>query len=114
MHIPSNFASLLQTEVGFNGYYTHEFCCDWTFILRGKASYVNQVPFHQHRLQANLIGAPGSVNLVTSLRTQNLFSPALEMYWRYRNGFFISLLYNGQFGTGFQNNELDAKLGWSF
>ena len=115
MHISSNFASLLQTEIGFNGYYDRNFFSpEWMFILRGKASYVNQVPFHQNRVQANLVGAPSSLTLVTSLRTQNLFSPALELYWKYNRGFFASFVYNGQFGKEFQNNELEAKLGLSF
>ncbi len=114
MHIQSNFASLLQTEVGFNGYYNRDFFTHWIFILRGKLSYVNQVPFHQSALQANLIGTASSVSLVTSLHTQNLFSPALELYWKHRRGFFISLFYNGQFGKSFLNNELEAKLGLSF
>jgi autotransporter-associated beta strand protein len=113
MHIKSNFASLLQTEVGFNGYYNKTFT-DWTFVLRGKLSYVNQVPFHQHALQANLVGIADSLVLVTSLRTQNLVSPALELYWKNQSGRFFSLSYNGQFGKSYMNNELDAKLGLSF
>ena len=111
MHIQSNFASLLQTEAGLNGYYNQTFSTQWIFILRGKLSYVNQVPFHQRALQANLIGTAGSLSLATSLRTQNLASPALELYLKHSSGFFFSLLYNGQFGKWFHNNELDAKLG---
>jgi autotransporter-associated beta strand protein len=114
MHIKANFASLLQTEIGFNGYYNRDFFSYWTFILRGKISYVNQVPFHQSALQANLIGTPGSLSLATSIRTQNLFSPALEFYCKHAQGFFVSLLYNGQIGKGFQNNELEGKLGFIF
>ena len=114
MHIQANFASLLQTEAGFNGYYNRGFFTHWTFILRGKLSYVNQVPFHQRALQTNLIGTAGSLVLVTSLRTQNLVSPALELYWKNQRGLFFSLVYNGQFGKWYRNNELEAKLGLSF
>ncbi len=113
MHIRSNFASLLQTEAGLNGYYNKTFT-HWTFILHGKISYLNQVPFHQRALQANLVGTAGSLSLVTSLRTQNLLSPGLEFYWKHQRGLFFSLIYNGQFGKWFRNNELDAKLGFSF
>ncbi len=114
MHIKSNFASLLQTEAGLNGYYNRDFFIHWTFILHGKISYINQVPFHQRALQANLVGAAGSLVLVTSLRTQNLVSPGLELYWKHQRGLFFSLSYNGQFGKWYRNNELDAKLGFSF
>ncbi len=114
MHIRSNFSSLLQTEAGLNGYYNRDFWTHWTFILRGKLSYVNQVPFHQRALQANLIGTSSSLVLVTALRTQNLVSPALELYWKHRRGLFFSIGYNGQFGKWYRNNELEAKLGLSF
>jgi hypothetical protein len=113
IHAPSNFASLLQTEVGLNGYYSKIFCAHWSFMVRAKASYVNQAPFHQKRLQANLVGIAESLTLTTSIRTQNLFSPSIELYWRYLDGFF-SIFYNGQFGKGFQNNELNAKVGLNF
>ncbi len=113
MHIKSNFASLLQTEAGFNGYYSTTFT-DWTFILRGKISYVNQVPFHQRALRANLVGVGDSLGLITSLRTQNLVSPALEIYWKHQSGVFFSAGYNGQFGKWFRNNEVEGKLGYSF
>ncbi len=114
MHIKSNFASLLQTEAGFNGYYTTDFFTHWTFILRGKLSYVNQVPFHQSSLRTNLVGAGSFLTLVTALRTQNLVSPALELYWKHQDGFFCSIIYNGQFGKWYRNNELAVKLGLNF
>lgn len=68
----------------------------------------------QRALRASVIGTADSLSLVTSLRTQNLVFPALELYWKHQRGLFFSLGYNGQFGKWYRNNELAAKLGLSF
>ena len=116
MQIKSNFASIVQTELGLNGYYSKALAlfARWTFILRGKISYINQTPFHQGAIRANLIGEATSLELETSIRTQNLISPALELYWQHQRGLIFSISYNGQFGKWYRNNELEIKLGHSF
>lgn len=113
MKIHSRYSSMLKSEAGLNGYYTHE-NEKGAFITRGKLSYINKKPFHTGRIIASIAGAPGSFTVETFTSSQNLVSPSLEFYWGSKKGAYFSVLYDGEFGQGYIANEITGRIGLNF
>jgi hypothetical protein len=113
MNRPSHFSSMLQCELGVNGYYIHNFSNGY-FSLRGKMGYINKTPFQVGRINAALIGAPTSFTVAAFTNSQNLFSPSLEFFLRENNGFYTSIFYNAQVGSSFWSNQAALTFGFFF
>jgi len=112
----STLSELLQTEAGFNAYeiVTRK---DFEFIFRQKLSYINKQPINIGHIEAALVGFPFGFTVTSFNKNQNLLSPALQIFFRKNNGFFASLMYNGQFqigDEGYISNEILLKLGRYF
>jgi len=104
MNRHDHFSCMLRSEAGLHGYYIHEF--DWGhLIVRAKASYVNLAPFYLDQIHATLSGAPTTLSVTAINGVQNLISPGFEIFSKTKSGFFASLLYNGEFGSGFTSHE---------
>lgn len=113
MHQRHRTSSMLRSEVGMNGYESWK--GNWgVFILRETLSYVNKKPFNTGKIRASIVGAPGSFTVESFTKAQNLFSPALEVFYRATNGGFCSLTYEGEYGSGYSSNEVIGEVGIFF
>jgi hypothetical protein len=105
----------LRAETGLRFYETF-FFTSWNFVLSQKLSYVNQTSFGVGRLNAFLVGSPGSFTLETLSGSQNLgvaefglvFEPAKQKYP------YGSISYQGELGESFQSHEINLELSWAF
>ena len=112
MHVNSARSWMLRTELGVNGYYDWRYNCG-DLILRGKLSWINKNPHNEHMVAA-IVGTPGDFSVEVFTRNQNLVSPALELTYKGKGGFFSALTYNGEFGSGYLTNEAMGRIGWYF
>jgi outer membrane autotransporter protein len=113
MHVGSHFSSMLQTEAGVSAYFSQNFeQGSWT--LREKISYINRVPFEIGKVFPNLVGFPGSFALASFTDIQSIFSESLEISWETQSGSYGSLMYDGEFGSGWILNEIVASIGKLF
>ena len=116
MHQESSFSQLVRSEAGFHLYEV------WStsfgdFVLRESISYVNKAPFNVGKIQANIVGYPGSFSVDSFTETENLVSPALQILYRGTSGAFGSLSYIGEFQLGsswYVSNAVLAKVGCYF
>jgi hypothetical protein len=112
MYFPSQFSSMLRTEGGAHLFYTWLPCWGLWF-LHTKLSYVNKVPFGAV-VTAGIVGAPGAFTVTALNATQNLCSVAGEIAVRSKKGYYTSLIYNGEFGSGYIYNQLSCKIGYEW
>lgn len=113
MSINANTSSMLRSEVGMNFYEIVN--KEWgIFIARQLLGYVNKKPFSVGRLNAAVVGGPGSFTLETFTNDQNIFNPEVEFYWKWKRGFFLSISYLGEFGSGYISNEALGQIGLFF
>ena len=113
MAVESQYASMLQSQAGFNFYLLNP--ADWgDLVFRGQFSYINRLPFDTGRLTAAIVSAPGSFTVTTFTDPQNLFSPNAEIYYQNENGYYGSITYDGEFGSGYIMNEIALRFGRNF
>lgn len=113
MHRKHHFSSMLQTEAGFNSYFSRDY--NWGYwIVHSKASFINKTPFKVGDVRVSLIGAPNSLSVSTFTSSQQMFSPSVEFFVRKNNGVFTSFLYDGEFGSGFIDNKVMVRIGRFF
>jgi len=113
MKVPDLTTWMLRAEIGLNAYQTWQ--KDWGLcILKETASYINRMPFTTGQMTASIVGAVGNFSVDSFTSDQNLFSPALELFIRTNCGAFVSLLYEGEFGSGYITNEVLARVGSYF
>lgn len=113
MKIPGSTSCMFRSEIGLNGYETWQ--GNWgVCILRETVSYINRKPFSTGQMTAAIVGAVGTFSVDSFTNAQNLFSPALEIFFREKHGAFFSLLYEGEFGSGYITNEVLARIGKYF
>ncbi len=113
MHVQSNFSAMFRTELGLNFYEKLE----WEtgiLIARQAVSYINKEPFSVGDVNAVIVGQPGSFTVETFQGTQHLFSPKAELFLKWDQGFFLSGMYQGEFGSGYRSNEIIGKIGCFF
>ncbi|MBX7067433.1 MAG: autotransporter domain-containing protein [Parachlamydiales bacterium] len=111
----SQYSSFLRSEGGVRFYETISFE-NWRLVLKEKGSYVNKQPFRIGRVDAFIVGSPGSFTVETLTQMQNLGVAEMEFLFepfeeRYPFG---SLSYQGEFGTKYQSHQVTAQLSWSF
>ncbi len=110
-----HYSSLLRTEAGLRLYETLNFEA-WRLTFQEKASYVYKKPFRVGRVNAFLVGSPGSFTVETLTTPQNLgvgefamiFEPTCQ---RYPYG---SITYQGEFGSSSQAHQVCLELAWNF
>ncbi len=113
MKISSRNSWMFRFEAGLNGYNTTTF--SWgTFVARGKLSYVYKDPNDIGHLKAAILGAPASFTVETFTSSQNLISPALEFFWQTNWRGYWSLIYEGEYGSGYKSTQFYGKIGYSF
>lgn len=113
MTYPNRRSWMLRTEAGFNGYVTRSYQ-GGVFIARGKVSYVYKKPHHVGQVNAAIVGAPGSFTVESFTSAQNLVSPSLELFWQSKWGGYLSVTYDGEYGSGYTSNQFYGTLGIYF
>ncbi len=113
MKVFSKTSWMLRFETGLSGFDTTEY--SWgIFIIQAKLSYVYKKPHDVGYLKAAIVAAPTSFIVESFTSTQNLISPALELFWQTKGNIYGSVSYNGEFGSGYSSNQFYAKIGYSF
>ena len=110
-----HFSSFLRSEAGVRFYEAITFD-NWRLGFEEKLSYVNKKPFKVGRVNASIVGAPGSFTVETLTTTQNLGVAELELLFepkdpKYPTG---SIGYQGEFGEMYQSHVVSLAINWSF
>lgn len=111
----SHYGSLLRTEAGIRLYTTLFFDC-WNLTIQEKGSFVNVQAFNPGKVNAYLVGFPGSFTVETLNGTQNLgvgqfafiFDPVKPYYPK------IMTFYQGEFGSGYQSHQMTLEFFLTF
>ena len=107
------FSSMRRINTGFNFYQTVDRGTN-IWLLRETISYINEKPFNVGKVTSTIAGAPTSFTVLSFTKPLNLISPAAEIYWGHRNGLFLSVNYEGEFGSGYRSNQVYGKIGVHF
>lgn len=113
MQIASRTSWMLRLETGLNGYHTITFDSG-IFVVRAKLSYVYKKPHNVGHLDAAIVGAPTSFFVEAFTTHQSLVSPAAELFWKTNWNGYASLVYDGEFGSGYTSNQIYARIGVFF
>ncbi len=115
VHQDSHYGSLLRAEGGVRFSETF-FFRTWNLIFQEKGSYVNIQSFKAGTMEAFLVGSPGSFTVQTLTNAQNLGLVQLSMTAApYKSGLPTSMLmYQGEFGSGYQSHQLNLEFNWTF
>ncbi|MFZ4773436.1 MAG: autotransporter outer membrane beta-barrel domain-containing protein [Chlamydiia bacterium] len=113
----SHYSALLRTEVGLRLYETWNLN-SWNLTLQEKGSYVNVLVNNVGKVNAFLVGSPGSFTVETLNRPQNLgvvqvlasFHPVNAKKWIPG----ITAFYQGEFGSAYFSNQVNLGAHWSF
>ncbi len=110
-----HYSSFLRSETGLRFYETARYD-SWNFTVEEKLSYVNKKPFKVGRVNAFLVGAPGSFTVETLTTTQNLGVGQLEFIFEphKRSLPTTTLEYQGEFGSMYQSHLVSLELTWNF
>ena len=111
----AHYSSFLRAEVGLRFYETFSFD-SWRLVLQEKGSYVNKTPFNVGKINAVLVGFPGSFTVETLTTSQNLGVAEMSFIFepidhRYPYG---SLSYQGEFCPSYQSHQISAEVSWDF
>ena len=111
----SYYGSLLRTEAGLR-FYEIFFYKSCNFTIQEKLSYVNTQSFNAGKVNAFLVGSPGSFTVETLSSAQNLAVAELAMSCDPVNTRYptSTLFYQGQFGSQYQSHQLNVELAWQF
>jgi uncharacterized protein with beta-barrel porin domain len=112
--VASRVSSLLRSEAGFNIYWDWRTQFGSLFLLKGTAAYVNKLPFHLGAMTAWLTQVGGSFQVDSFTDVENLWTVGVEFLYRANNGLFVGMDYQGEFGSHYLSNEIQAKFGWAF
>jgi uncharacterized protein with beta-barrel porin domain len=111
----SHYGSLLRTEAGLRFYETL-FFQSWNFTIQEKISYVNTQSFNAGKVNAFLVGSPGSFTVETLSSAQNLGVAQLALSFDPLNACYpiSTLFYQGEFGSKYQSHQVNIELAWRF
>ncbi len=109
------YGSLFRTEAGLRFYETF-FSQSGNFSIQEKISYVNTQSFNAGKVNAFLVGSPGSFTVETLSSAQNLGVGQLAMSFDPLNACYptSTLFYQGEFGVQYQSHQLNIELAWQF
>ena len=109
------FSSFLRSEAGVRFYEMVGFDT-WRLTFEEKLSYVNKKPFKVGKVNAFIVGSPGSFTVETLSTTQNLGVGEFEMIFEPKDNKYPwgSIGYQGEFGSKYQSHTVALTLNWSF
>jgi uncharacterized protein with beta-barrel porin domain len=111
----SHYASLLRMELGMRIYETIAFNC-WNLIFQEKGTYVYTQSFGMGKVNAFLVGSPGSFTVETLTSSQNLGVAQFAMIFEPLNARYptSTIFYQGEFGTQYKSHQVNIEFAWSF
>jgi hypothetical protein len=111
----SHYSSLLRTEASLRLYETL-FFDSWNLIFQEKAGYVNVHSFGTGKVNAFLVGSPGTFTVTTLTSDQNLGVGEFAMVFAPHNARYPTgtIFYQGEFGSKYQSHQVALELAWSF
>lgn len=111
----SYYGSLLRTEAGLRFYEIFYFD-SWNFTLQEKVCYVNAQSFNAGRVNAFIVGSPGSFTVETLSSAQNLGVAQLAMSFDPIKASYpkTTLSYQGEFSGRYQSHQCNLELSWQF
>lgn len=113
MKVSSRTSSMLRFETGLNGSHTATF--SWlVLVTQAKLSYVYKKPYNIGHLHAAIVNAPALFSTEAFTASQNLVSPALELFGQTNWNGYGSIAYEGEFGSGYYSNQFYVKIGYLF
>lgn len=113
MQIASKDSWMLRLETGLNGYKTMEFDFG-VFITQAKLSYVYKKPHRVGHINATIINASSGFSVEAFTSSQNLISPGIELFLRTHWNGYMSISYDGEFGSGYASSQFYGKIGYTF
>lgn len=111
----ANTSSLVRSETGLKLCEAWE--CSWgTFLLREKAAYIFEKPFHTGTVIASFVGVPGDFTVVAVQQNLNLGAVGLGAHFLLgkERTFAIDFEYEGEFGSSYWSNDLMLTIRKSF
>jgi len=111
----AHHSSLLRTEVGLR-VFENIFFDSGNLIFQEKGSYVNTQSFGAGKVNAFLVGSPGSFTVETLASAQNLGALQLSMIFDPLNACYptSTIFYQGEFGMQYQSHQVNLEFAWSF
>ena len=111
----AHYSSFLRTETGLRFYEAFSFDT-WRFILEEKIGYVNKTPFGVGRVNAFIVGSPGSFTVETLSSSQNLGVAEISFIFEPMNQNYPygSISYQGEFNGSFQSHQANLEASWDF
>ena len=114
MHVQGTNSSMWRLETGLNCYQSWE-SEEILVIFKEMASYVYKQPYSVGKTVAAIVGANGTFFNDSFTKAQSLASPSFEIFFRTKGSdSYCSLLYEGEFGDGYQANEVLIRIGKYF
>ena len=109
----SRASSILRSEVGLAAYQ------DWEtqtgmITLNETIAYVNRAFIQRGHLVANFVGQGGNYTAAVFDRTENLFAPSFEVYFKTPANFYTTATYLGEFGSESHANQIRVTFGKYF
>ena len=108
-------SSLLRSEVSLRMYETVFFDA-WDLIFQEKAGYVNVHSFGAGKVNAFLVGSPGTFTVTTLTGSQNLGVAEFAMIFApHASGYPTgTIFYQGEFGSKYQSHQVALEVAWRF
>ncbi len=110
-----NASSFLRSETGI------KLCEAWdyswgAFLLKEKAAYIFEQPFHTGTVVASFVGVPGDFTVTTFQESLNLGGVGLGASCQLgaNRTLSIDLEYEGEFGSAYLSNEFMLAIRKSF
>ena len=113
MTVQARNSSLLLVEGGLRSYQSWHMEGD-TWILRQTIAYVFKNPHSIGHLIAAIPNGPGTFTVQSFAKNQNLLTLGFEASYFSEIGWFGTLNYNGEFGSDYESNVVQAKIGCNF
>jgi autotransporter-associated beta strand protein len=118
MSLRSRSFSALRSEAGLHTYQSWQGA--WGLgTLRETFSYVNILPFGVGKIEAAILGVPGSFSQDSYTHSHNLFHGGLQVFFKRqvecnKTAPFFSLSYDGEIGRGYSSNAVHGMIGLYF
>ena len=105
------YCSLLRSEAGFRLQEVLSYCSG-TVTFMEKGSYAYQKAFHTGRINAFLIGSPGSFTVTTLTTAQNMGVGECEVLFEPKNkSCYASLSLHSEIGSKYQSYQGMIQIG---
>ena len=114
LHAKARDSSLMRSEVGVTLYQEWKWDEGVMIEINETLAYVNRLPMKKGKYTASFFPLPGGFNVVPFNRTENLFAPSLEIYFKGKHDVYTVFTYEGEFGPKSIENEARVTFGKYF